>query len=315
MVVDEILGKFETRYFGLGHKNTEYSLLDGVEENAFSSEIVFVAKINQSCGWSEKNGESLKPHLSTVDGLILAVLVAEGYLCRYNPDICLDTLYLASFEIKAGVVPVEDLRRIPMILEKRIIQKNKQKFTVFILGMRITLQLKKCNSTTIQNKNSKEQVAHYMSNHLKHLRHDIQNIEIFNGKEMMCEVTRSMQSEVIYSGIGSKVAQAMSLIEWLIIFSQMSQVVAYNFDDIERKYSDTFWMRSAKAEMDEPYQYNPEKVLVSGGINRTQVISMNNESWRTFNMAGETADSKVRFSGKLAHKVPEKVSSGSEERG
>lgn len=50
MVVDEILGKFETRYFGLGHKNTEYSLLDGVEENAFSSEIVFVAKINHVVG-------------------------------------------------------------------------------------------------------------------------------------------------------------------------------------------------------------------------------------------------------------------------
>ncbi|WP_207694326.1 hypothetical protein DOK67_0000909 [Enterococcus sp. DIV0212c] len=312
MVVDEILGKFETRYFGLGHKNTEYSLLDGVEENTASSELVLVAKINQSCSWSEKDGKSLKPHLSTVDGLILAVLVAEDYLCRYNPEICLENLYLASFEIKAGVVPVEDLGRIPMVLEKAIIQKDNQKFTVFILGMRISLQLKSID-TTAENKNCREQVTHYMSNHLKNLRHDIQNIEIFNGKEMMCEVTRSAQCELVYSGIGSKVSQAMSLIEWLIIFSQMSQVIAYNFDDIERKYSDTFWMRLAKAEMDEPYQYNPKKVLVSGGINRTQIISMNNESWRTFNMAGETADSKVKFSGKLAHKVPEKVNNGSEE--
>lgn len=311
MVVDEILGAFETRYFGAGHKNTDYSLIEGIETNNPDSELVVVAQINQSCSWSEKNGEIQKPHLSTIDGLILAVLAAENYLYTRYPEIDIEMLYLSSFEIKAGVVPVDDLRRIPMHIEKAVIQKDSQQFTVFILGMRISFQLKVAKMPA-HHKANEEQTQHYMGNHLKNLHHDIQDIEIFNGKEIMCEVTRDTSREPDYSGIGSKVANAMSLIEWLIIFSQMSQIVAYNFDDIERKYSDTFWMRLAKAEMDEPIQYSDEQLLVSGGISKTQVISMNGENWRTFNMAGETADSNVRFTGKLAHKVPNKENSRSE---
>ncbi|MFD1901177.1 AvrD family protein [Enterococcus termitis] len=302
---------FETRYFGAGHKNTEYSLVEGVETNGSGSELVVVAQINQSCSWSVKDGESQKPHLSTVDGLILAVLAAESYLCKYHPEINLEDLYLSSFEIKAGVVPVEDLRRIPMNIEKVIIHEESQRFTVFILGMRISVELRAIK-VAAAHKHNKEQAVNYMADHLKHVRHDIQNIDIYNGKEMMCEVTRATSCKLAYSGIGSKVSKAMSLIEWLIIFSQMSQIVAYNFDDIERKYSDTFWMRLAKAEMDEPMSYSAEQILVSGGINKTQIISMNNENWRTFNMAGETADSNVRFTGKLAHKVPNKETGGSE---
>lgn len=84
MVVDEILGAFETRYFGAGHKNTEYSLIEGLESSNSSSDLVVVAKIDQSCSWSEKNGESQKPHLSTIDGLILAILAAENYLYKHH---------------------------------------------------------------------------------------------------------------------------------------------------------------------------------------------------------------------------------------
>jgi len=144
----------------------------------------------------------------------------------------------------------------------------------------------------------------YMKNHLKNCRHDITEVEFLNGMEMLSEVNRIKNDVPSYFGVNSEVSQTISLLEWLIIFSQMSQVLAYNFDDIERKYSDTFWMREVKAALDEPYEYTSNSISVSGGINKTKIISMKDEAWRTFDMAGETFDGILKITAKIAHKIP-----------
>lgn len=68
--VDALLGDHRQRYFGDGHKRTLYGVSE-INHNLFGS-------ISHSGTWSSKSQQEVQPHLSTLDGVILACLLAEN---------------------------------------------------------------------------------------------------------------------------------------------------------------------------------------------------------------------------------------------
>lgn len=305
MFIDDILGAYKTRYFGAGHKNTTYYIQNNSGQRDENNRFFITAEVCQNGSWSKKNEVNMVQHLSTIDGLILAVSGAEKYLEKYHHEIDLENLFLASFEIRAGNEPIEDFKQIPILLKKVVVTLEIQSFTVSILGMTVKIQLKEAlDKMKKQEKNVDS--PNYMTTHVKNVRQDISDIQLFNGREIICNFKQVTQHARLYRGVNSGVSRTVSLVEWLITFSQMSQVIAYNYDDIDRQYSDTLWMRSIKAELKAPYLYDTDGVIVTGGINKSSLLTINSENWRLFNMSGETADSQVKFLGKMAHKLPSK---------
>lgn len=304
MMIDELLGNYEKRYFGAGHKRTLYYMnrfLQREGERTYSS-----AEIENSNGtWSEKSGIEQKPHLSTIDGIVLATMFAERYMREYLREIEIEKLFLASFEIKAGVSPIEDLKDIRLSMKVPEVLEHGFAFQVEILGMRIKIKFRKREKG---GKKVRKQIGttgnNYFAEHLKYVKHDIRNI-VFDGDNISCNVVREMDTSVNFSGVESAFADSLSILEWLVIFSQMGQALAYHIDSVDRQVSETLWMKWVKAEMQEPYEYNKE-IFVSGGITKRKWLKMGKETWSLFEMVGSALDGLICFEGKITHKLPQK---------
>jgi len=109
MNIDDYLGDFNSRYFGIGHKETEYRLEYSKEDN-----IEYNFSLKQNGIWSKKRGQTQKAHLSTIDGLILANLATQEYL-QNELKVNIENIYLAKFEIRAGNSPIENLNKVSVI--------------------------------------------------------------------------------------------------------------------------------------------------------------------------------------------------------
>lgn len=295
MFADEILGNYEKRYFGAGHKHTNYEVKIG--------EGYGNAKIIHTGSWSKKRNNILKPHLSTVDGIILSVLYVEKYLESEERFHCLSSMFLCSFEIKSGAHAIEDLREINLVIKSKRIHSEEMYFEVLVENMIVKLKFKKMNiQSNIYKSNTEMNRYNYFSEHLKHIRHNIYGIKTIN-ERIECIVSREKESDIAYKGIESMLSDGMSILEWLIVFSQMGQILAYDIDSINRNDSETLWMKNVKAEMINPYEYKGE-IYASGGVTRKKILKMNSKKWRIFEMMGGSDDSNVRFEGKIAHILP-----------
>lgn len=303
MNIDGILGDFENRYFGAGHKRTGYQmdeLCPGQDSCVHTS-----ARIQQNDGWSQKDGCQMKPHVSTVDGIILSVMLAEKYLAKQYPNVVLQELFLSAFEIKAGTKPIEDLNDIFCSLEEKKAGPGEYHFSAVIQEMKAVLRFKKMSQNIMANIPVQERPGiPYFRTHLKHLKHDITGIHFAEKGRISCHITRTSLRQFSYDGIGSRGYDRMSLLEWLIVFSQMGQLLAYDYDLIDREKSETLWMKRVKAEMDEPNLYKGP-IPAGGEVVKSTRLKLKEADWRIFEMKGTALDGNVRFSGKIAHMLPE----------
>lgn len=305
MFADEILGDYETRYFGAGHKRTNYRL----RGNEF---VESKAEVYQTAGWSEKDGCQMKPHLSTIDGVILAVMYVEKYMQERCSQIILNNMFLYSFEIKAGAAPVEDLTDITLNMKKEEVLENEMHFEIAVEGMNIRLHFKRVkvqlSNIVFCTKEKDVEKPHYFSEHLKNVKYNIGDI-CFDESMIACIVSREEKKEVYYDGIGCLLSNSMSILEWLIIFSQMGQLLAYKIDLINRQESETLWMKNVAAEMDFPVLYE-ESMAVSGGVVKSSMLNIREKMWRVFEMSGTAYNGNIRFKGKIAHILPDKNRGG-----
>ncbi len=299
MFADDILGDYETRYFGAGHKRTSYKLKGSFPDCR--------AEVFQTDGWSVKDGCQMKPHLSTIDGIILAVMYVEKHMKENNVHILLDSFFLYAFEIKSGVMPVEDLMDVSLDMKKEEILEKKAYFEVVVGGMAVKLKFKSVKSDSYNNDCCIQEMdndnAHYFSEHLKNVKHNVGDIS-FGENSIACVISREEMRNVSYNGIGKLLANTISILEWLIIFSQMGQLLAYEIDSINRQESETLWMKNIKAEMDLLVTYK-KPLFVSGGIVKSSLLNIKSKMWRIFEMAGSADNGNVRFEGKIAHILPD----------
>ena len=256
--------------------------------------------LNQESCWSKKKNVAITPHLSTLDGVVLAVLIVEKYLEKYEPQTSLPALFIDAFEIKAGATPIEDLNHIPVKLIK--IEKNNANYSakINILGMKINLSLTQYETTDHSDINEADS---YISTHLKNMTHDLTNIDLLSEKYANCDVVREVVDIPTYGGISSRYSSSISILEWLIIVSQFAQVMVYNFDKITRCDSDTLWMRTIKAQIKAPIHYL-EPTMVIGEIVKSTSLKRGDDEWQILEMQGGTIGEDVIFSGNIAHKIP-----------
>lgn len=110
--IEDILGSPDGRYFGNGYTQVEY--FQKVKHITFEG-IESVFEINYPKSWStKKNIESIKPHFSSLDSIVLAVKLVSDFL-REELVIEEDTInnaLISSFSVKAGNSLVEDLKNV-----------------------------------------------------------------------------------------------------------------------------------------------------------------------------------------------------------
>lgn len=296
--VDALLGDHRQRYFGDGHKRTLYGISE-IDHNLFGS-------ISHSGTWSSKSQQEVQPHLSTLDGVILACLLAEKYLEEIGESP--NHYFLTKFEIKSGMKPIENLNKIPLVLKSTITEDDYTAFNALILDMKVNVTFKKIESPE-KVAVTGEILEGFINNHLKNIQHDIYDISFIDTLDtadkcsIFCKADRGETKSADYKGISANFSNCYSLLELLIIFSQMAEMLAYHADNIDRDCSKTLWMKNVTAEVVQPIPVGEIELL--GKIRKNKLIDMKGHNWKIFEMSGADTKNRICISSKIAHQLPE----------
>lgn len=294
MNINEILGEYNTRYFGAGHKNTGYLIKDIREKEDHSYEANATVNISKK-NWSIKDGKIMKAHLSTIDALVLSCLMVEKALS----DVDVNKFYVHKFTIKAGSSAIENLDKIPITLKAITINDKQINCQVDVNKMNVKLLLKLRSNLPSGQSNG----DNYISNHFKDSVVEIDDIHYINQSALSTKVTKKVERDRSYQGLGSCDQNRISIVEWLVVFSQLGEVMAYHFDDLKRSESENLWMKRVKATFNEGTKEDQPIINISEIIN-TSLVNMKGNKWRVINAKGSDINNSFYIEAKIAHQLP-----------
>lgn len=292
LTVDYLLGDNRNRYFGRGHKRTTYEVkLKNILEG--------VGSLHQEGLWSSKQSEIVQQHLSTLDGIVLAHLFGSEILKRMGVN--LNQYRLSHFEIKSGIKAIEELVNLRLELQNFKMTNQVIEFDCLVMDMKVCLgyQLLECMENVVA---IGEQGRDFLSTHLRDRQHDIYDVE-FSDSSISCKAEQVLIKDIEYSGVGSLEQNYYSLLELLIIFSQMAEMLAYHIEEISREESNTMWMKQVSADLDSPILNGV--VELSGSVSKNRLLKIREEHWKVYEMSGYDVDHKVVFKSKIAQKLPD----------
>jgi len=300
--VDTLLGPYETRYFGAGHKKSDYKISEGT---FIKGTYMAIGAVEYDDNWSKKKERILEKHLSTIDGIILSVMLVEKYLLfQKMPIEYINKLFLSSFEVKAGPESVSNLNILKVKLKKIKVSVTQINVVSCIENMEVKL------SFVIDVPSNSEKYSEsvgFIENHLKYKKQEICNIDFQNKDKMTCSIKQTVEDTDNFHGIQSSHSTFISILEWLVSFAQMSQMLAYHYDNIRREDSDNLWMRQVKAVYTKGINKEENDIETIGEIIRAKKLSKNEKTWRTFSMSGHDIENRIFFEAKLAHQLPEET--------
>ena len=174
-------------------------------------------------------------------------------------------------------------------------------FDCLVMDMKVCLgyQLLECMENVVA---IGEQGRDFLSTHLRDRQHDIYDVE-FSDSSISCKAEQVLIKDIEYSGVGSLEQNYYSLLELLIIFSQMAEMLAYHIEEISREESNTMWMKQVSADLDSPILNGV--VELSGSVSKNRLLKIREEHWKVYEMSGYDVDHKVVFKSKIAQKLPD----------
>lgn len=298
MNANDILGNYDTRYFGAGHKHTTYAMTD-VKKNTKGNYTAIASLDLNTDKWSTKNGVQQVAHVSTIDAVALSCLIIETAIAPLN----LDNYFIHKFDFKAGSSAIEDIKNIDMEVTKLNFDDPIISFKTVLEGIKVSIVLKKSEFY----KQSHYKFADYdsfLDNHLKDTYLDIDKINYLGNSGLSTSINRKRNPQVIYHGLGSCIQDHLSILEWLVVFSQIGEIMAYNYDHITRQCSNNLWMKHVTATFNEKATVSYPITTISE-VTHASIIEMKGNRWRILKEKGSDINNEVFFEAKIAHQLPQ----------
>jgi avirulence D protein (AvrD) len=266
--IDRYLGPAETRFFGSGYRRVGYRL--GPSRVAGPATSRFDAAVICPPDWSRKSGVAQRPHLSTLDALILSAEAAGRQLGAH-------TGRLRAIEIRAGSEPFEDeLDRVPVESSLASQAGGDLRFDVSVANMRVRLTVDggAARSTPLYG-------VPYDSR-----RQCIDAVEL--------DGSRARASVTLEAIDGDWRAAPVSMIDGFVVTLQLGQALLYALDGLARGESNTLWMRRTTITDEAGHLAGPAATTATAEISDTAVLTRRGEHWRTATLSGELLGVKTR---------------------
>ncbi len=320
--IDDILGVSSQRYFGAGYKQVQHSIQD-VNIDPNSKQIKATVCINYPTTWSKKNtSKELKPHLSTIDAFVVAAQVCDAFVsyCYQLSDGLSKRIWIRELSIRAGRGSVLELNDIPLSGELVSSATSEDSLNGYLSEFEITLggfiinlvldhsllasnlchepiQFDCVEELLGQNQTS---IYGHEYTHIKH------NIQVLNLNATSIDATLRLERESNYnptSGLGAAFSGCTSPLDLLVCAAQLSQVLIYHLDDLDRTDTKNLWMRSVKV-------HSPHPLVKSGATpikvatKKSRLVNKGNECWRTADVLVTTdADPDFVIESSIAHEI------------
>jgi hypothetical protein len=274
--IDDYLGPAETRFFGSGFRRVAYDL--GETRSAGPDAIRLDAAVICPPEWSHKSGVAQRPHLSTLDVLILASEAAGRQLAP-------GTGRLRRIDIGAGTEPYEDgLARVRVESALAGREGRTLRFGATVANMRLRL--------LVDESAARATPLYGTPYHLR--RQVIDDIEL-DGQRATAAVTLVPTDGDVHD------ARA-SMVDAFVVTLQLGQVLLYELDGLARGASSTLWMRQTTVTDDGGPVAPRGPIAAHAGLAATSVLSRRGERWRTATLTGELLGVMTRCA--VAHRLP-----------
>ena len=315
--VDEILGDPGSRYFGGGYRSVQQRVFD-VRLDTRNRTAHALAQVTYPKSWSTRNDRELKPHLSSIDGFVIASQLVESYLREaYGlDDGSARDAWIRHCTIKSGSAPTLELERIPVALALVATQADPGTLCGFRSDFRVkvgslSVELSLDHSLFVARKVNVafadvsaclgEGEQRYLAGGYKRTNVEVTQISLSSAHDHARARFRfGYASDNGRDGLSGSYLPCISIPDALVGTAQLAQAVLYRRDDLTRATSGNMWMRKISVTIAQPA---PDECFdVETWVAQAHVLPIGDRRLRTAKFKVVLPSMEAEFS--LAHELP-----------
>ncbi|MEU5000854.1 AvrD family protein [Streptomyces sp. NPDC021622] len=318
--VDDYLGPADRRFFGRGFRRVQYDIGDArVARTGNSVEALATVGVAYPADWSTKAaGTDLRPHFSTIDGLVVAAQLAEA--CLTGPGADLRDAWLRKVRLTAGSSPQEDLDRIPARATLRrtepVVADPARAVSVVdcaIGTMRVRCEVEHARiGSPVRERTYTGLDAllgapadRYFGTGFTARRQLIRDVSV-DQERLRASAGLTVADEdatpLPTAGLEGAYQPSVSMVDAFVTALQLAQIMLYDLDGMRRQDSETLWMRQTTITASRPDRPR-QGVPVTTHLADPDLLRMGGGTWRTLDVVAELAGLRVRSA--VAHRLPE----------
>ncbi|MFJ5968571.1 AvrD family protein [Streptomyces sp. NPDC093060] len=321
--VDDHLGPAEQRFFGRGFRRVAYDIgevslartADGSPQARTSVGVRYPSD------WSKKAaGTDLRPHFSTVDGIVVAAQLAEA--CLRAPGTDLRDAWLRSVRMAAGSSPQEKLDALSAEATLRRTEPvaGDPARVVSVVDCAVGTMRVRCEIEhgRVPVRSGQEASRYsgldallgpagdrYFGTGFTARRQLIRDVRVDHRvlrADAALAVVQEDGAPVPTAGLEGAYQPSVSVIDAFVTALQLAQIMLYDLDGIRRQDSNTLWMRQTTLTASRPDR-PAEAIPVTTRLDEPGLLHRLDGTWRTLTVVGELAGVHVRSA--VTHRLPE----------
>lgn len=306
--IDHCLGKSGSRYFGqgfrrVGHRIREVRITTGGEGDLVTAAI----DVEYPTDWSSKLVvDAPRPHLSTVDALVVAVQLAEALLVHAHG---LDEerrrrMWLRSFAMRAGAAPQLDLVGIPATGRRESVLPSLDgpgtlvsRFEIKVGTIRVTCDIGHDGGAGRAGAGAWAELGDLLGDSSTRVygrgftrrQQLITDLEVdvpagaVHGLMLMADGVPPAGG---WTGFSAHYEPALSMVDCLIAMAQLAQVLMYDCDGVERGETGNLWMRRVAMSARTPFQPITNAFVATGSVLNGKQLDRAGARWSLYDLSG-----------------------------
>jgi hypothetical protein len=321
--IEDYLGPGDNRFFGMGYRRVHYhvSNIVATPSNVADAGARATVTVQYPRDWSKKKDVDLRPHLSSVDTLILCTQLCEVYLTHaygLNHD-QRRGMWLRRVKLRAGTIPQEELESMTATAKLHHTDAIPDAENTFlsVFDCQIGVMQARCEIVheiaapateqkyfdAVQDILDPSEHRYYgegfkfKGQRIHNVLLDVEQLQT----QAAIEIEPDVGAQTVFDGIEGKYQPSISMVDCFVINLQMAQVLMYELDHLKRSESSTLWMLQTIMEASSPVR--PHSGLeVQTKVTSKHILKLRGANWRNVDIAGSCGGIQLRCS--LAHALP-----------
>lgn len=309
--VDDYLGPADERFFGAGYRRSEIDL-HGIEVGPDGAAGTLA--VGYPSDWSRKKvGIDLRPHLSTVDGILVAVQLTDALLTsRLGLSAAERTVVaLTRVVVRAGTAPDEDLGSLPVqatVRRSTLLDDGRAATAVDVSVGRMSLRCDVTHPVATRDPAPDgravpdvlgDPARRFWGEGYRASRQAVRDVEIdLTDLHATATVSTAALPTIVDQGLGGRPGP-VTLVDAFVSSLQVFQILLYELDGLSRSESNTLWMQQTALTLD-PQRRDARDLTVD--ITASDLLELPTGTWR--NLTFDAVTGPVRQRSVFAHNLP-----------